>query len=578
MTDSSLIARLGRAILVQMSQTFDSLLANGAFVNASGVDPNGTANGQTLTVDLTGSTYGNATDANVNGELFTVTSSLIAGSAFEEVFAPGSTITITSSLSVVGVVHLGPIDGGNIYEFVLAQNNAEVFVVSDFDSIYSTGDRVQAGILTGGEYGWSFVFSPGDQGYDNTWSGNGPAASGTTSGAAYWFSTVGGETLDIRGFRLIGGDSITSYENFWTFRGGIAAGNYSNEPYFNILEAHNPNQGPAQFTTPTYDGTYRYTDYIDEPKYYTQFSHYEFVYVSGPRPDVRWCNEIWLRIAHSNLDGGDRRPDTAAPSKAVSVSFSSDWSWDTGAGHVPPQQGWFDGQWEHLADKLDNRLVHVGAAADFHNPVNTVGAWIQFVFPRPVIFKNLQFINWNNQKEVWSSGNPTKYGKWHWEYSLDSGGSWTSVGAQWWFRENCTHMTAPQAAGSQFNLGAIGPDGHGATHWRMVLDAGPAFDGGAQQTQLRFNLEDVTGQAPPYTINFTDDTDGQLATVFIGPPGSPYVVRFSDNVDDGLNTLNFTNVPNPVLTIAFTDEGQFDTWSDVYPSIVVQTVVIATGR
>jgi hypothetical protein len=259
--------------------------------------------------------------------------------------------------------------------------------------------------------------------------------------------------------------------------------------------------------------------------------------------------------------------------------MSSHWQYDAGVNKVSPQEGLFDGMWYHESDKLNHRLVGLGAASALATPVTTVGAWFQFVFPRPVTPKHLQFINWNNQTEVYDSGGlPTIYGQWHWEFSENSGGSWTPVGDTWFFREDCDYMIAPETPGDDFALGAVGAEGHGATHWRMVLDAGPAMGGGVLFTQLQFNLDDVTGQAPPYTIAFTDDADGALPVVTIGPPGSPYVVKFTDGNEDGLTTLTFENIPNPVLTIAFTDEGVFDTWSDLYPSIVVQTVVIATGR
>jgi hypothetical protein len=79
-------------------------------------------------------------------------------------------------------------------------------------------------------------------------------------------------------------------------------------------------------------------------------------------------------------------------------------------------------------------------------------------------------------------------------------------------------------------------------------------------------------------VHFSDDVDGTSIPFTPGAPGSPYVVAFTDAFDDGFNTATFTNIPNPVLTVAFTDDGQFDTWSDLYPSLVVQTIINATGR
>jgi hypothetical protein len=297
------------------------------------------------------------------------------------------------------------------------------------------------------------------------------------------------------------------------------------------------------------------------------------VYIGGPRPDVRWANEIFLKIAHSNLDGGDRRDGTAAASKTVKWTNSSHWSFRIDADHVAPGNGLFDGAWQHAGAKKRVGPGKVGVNAD---PVTTVGAWFGFQFPRPVVPKHICFVNYNSEVESYDSGdNPQQFGAWHWEYSLNSGATWTAIGGTWSFREDCVYMIAPREP--DFALGPVGTDGNGATHWRMVLDQGPAWGDALELYQLIFDLDDVTGQAPPLEVNFTDDTDDDPAVSTIGPPGSPYVVSFSDGSDDGL-TLVVQNIPNPILTAHFTDNGQFDHWSDLYPSIVVQSVVIATGR
>jgi hypothetical protein len=269
----------------------------------------------------------------------------------------------------------------------------------------------------------------------------------------------------------------------------------------------------------------------------------------------------------------DRRESSAAPAKKVKWTNSAHWSFRVDTGFDTPSEALFDGVWEHATGKLLVGPGKVGVNAD---PVTTAGAWFGFEFPRPVTPKHILFINYNSQSESYDSGdNPLHFGAWHWEYSENSGATWTAIGGTWSFREDCVYMVAPREP--NFALGAFGEGGAGATHWRMVLDQGPAWGNGRDLIQVIFDLDDTTGLAPPYVIDFTDDTDGTPAVATIGPPGSPYVVRFSDGADDALS-FTIENIPNPVLTVAFTDEGTFDHWSDLYPSIVVQTVVIATGR
>jgi hypothetical protein len=145
--------------------------------------------------------------------------------------------------------------------------------------------------------------------------------------------------------------------------------------------------------------------------------------------------------------------------------------------------------------------------------------------------------------------------------------------------EGVEDILAPRDGRSFFDIDTsdAGVGAQGTTHWRMVLDRGPAFGSGTIQCQLMFDLFDATGQAPTFGINFTDDTDGTPITIVLGAPGSPYSVALSDGTDDQL-TFTFTNIPNPVLTCHFDDGGTFDTWSDLYPSVVVQTIVVTSGR
>jgi hypothetical protein len=549
------------------------LLGNGVLVNASGVDPNGSASGSTLTVTVSGNPFGTTADGPADGTTITVTSSVsTSGTATEVVFADGDTITVDTSVSLEGTVSTVAIDGGKIFEFNTFVAEPLVYTSIDYDSIYSRGDRYASGLIETGQYGWNTVFSPMSDGFDETYGSNGPAASGTTNGAAFWFRTVDGEGIDLRGFTLIGSEEIDSLENFWGLYGAYTPGVRALTPYFREIQYFNPNQLTE---TTGYADDWFYTEYQDEPVLYIPYSLYEFVYVSGPRPDVRWANEIWLKVAHSNLDGGNRIPGVAAPSKTVTVGYSSDWGFRVATGHDTLQNAAFDGKFIFDTTK---KQVGIGQAANSNNAVSTVGAWFSFQFPRPVTPKHLCFVLYNHGEEEYTGGDPdapAHYGMWHWEFSENGGGSWESVGDPWVFRDNCSYMIAPRTP--NFDLGDVGEDGLGATHWRMVLDQGPAFGGGRDLMQIIFDLDDPTDLAPPFYVNFTDDTDGIPVVPVIGDAGSPYIVTFTDGSSDVLD-YTVLNIPNPVLTIAYTDNGTFEHWSDLYPSMVVQTIVIAKGR
>lgn len=507
-------------------------------------------------------------DASASGVTLTDTVSLsTVGTADAYVPVPGQTLTVTSSLPTIGVPTAQAIDGSAIYEVILGVEASTIYQTSDYDSIWGRGERVVNGLIDVGFYGFDTV-GFWDSAFNDRYSigaGDGPSVSGTfNAGDALWFEFNGGQKIDLRGFKLVGNENIAT-DWFFKFVGGLSAGVIETTPYGKEFDTASRQQGPNNdpLTASLVSSEYPMT-----PRIFVPYSHYEFVYDSGTQSTSRFCNEIWLKVAHSNLDGGDRRPTNGQPAKQVLFTMSSHWS---SAGD--PQDLLFDGI-PRVAG-VSKTTATIGTAANSSNPVSTVGAWLQFVFPRPVIMNHFMLVSQGNA-EVYSGGLPTRFGTWHWEYSLNSGGTWTAIGDPWSFSENVQYMVAPRD-GSQFALGPIGTDGKGATHWRMVLDAGPAFGAGNTLWQAMFDLIDVTGQAPPLTIAFSDDTDGVPATPTIGGPGSPYVIAFTDGTDDKL-TATVVNTPNAVLVIAFDDGGTFDTWSDIFPSVVVQSILIATGR
>lgn len=512
-------------------------------------------------------------DGDADGDLVTATASVaVSGTAGQIFQADGDLVTATSSVAESGTVATQAIDGTKLFEFTPLLVASTVFQENNYDSIYGRGDRVASGLITTGEYGWDHVFSGASSAFNNAFGvglGDGPDQTGSATGASFWWTFD--QPVDMRGIMPVGTEELTDDAAMWSLYGGTEPGVVSAEPYTLggdgfTLEQRDVLAGAAF--------TLYYKETTFEPRLYVPFQHYEILLQQGPRLFDRLCNEYWFKVAHSGLDGGDRRP-SAFPSKRVAFTYSSHFGVTaTGGAFDTPQEALFDGGYEQQSGK---KIAGLGDVANVNNPVSAVGAYLQFVFPRPVSHKHFMFVNYNNSKETYTGDDPDHYGVWHWEYSTNSGATWTAVGDPWSFHENCQYMVAPRTG--TFDLPAVGDTGQGATHWRMVLDQGPVMGGTwGQFLQIIFDLEDVTGQAPPLEILFTDDTDGIPVVATIGGAGNPFEVRFSDGSDDGFNTLTLINVPNPVLNITFNDEAVFDTWSDLYPSTVVQTIVISTGK
>lgn len=540
-------------------------------------------------------------DGIASGSLITVTTSMIAGTAGFTGNAAGATLTVTTSLLRSGAaagalltstVTLLPgtavgraVDGSKIFEssFGIAQQNH--YQESDYFSMWSKGDRIRSGtkLLTAGEYGWTFVSAPATEAFDNNTgsnTGDGPALTGPV-GAALWFNS-GDHPLDIRGVRFIGGGELIAGENGnWTFKGGFGIGEVEPNSYAQEFDAMTPQQGPGFLPATNPANNIVVAEFLMTPRLPVVYNHFEFKFVSGTRTEDRFCNEMELKVSHSNLDGGDRRSTNGRPEKQVQFSMSPEWVYSGSAG-IDPADSLFDGLHTYANSfdiTLNGHTCAIGKnTATTGQPVTIAGAWLQFVFPRPVIFEHLMVELKNADLEVYSAGNPTKYGRWHWEYSKNAGVTWAQTGSSWSFVEDQTQMYAPRDF-SIFDIDrtSTGVGDNGVTHWRMVLEAGPAFGFAQVLSELIFDLYDVTGQAPTFSINFTDDTDGTLVPFTAGTPGSPYSVFFSDGTDDTL-TGTPTVTPNPVLIVHYDDGATFDTWSDLYPSVTVQTIVIATGR
>jgi hypothetical protein len=533
------------------------------------------------------------------------TTNLLVTSAAAEVMHTGDTSVVRASsvaaetllttpsvarvssvaLEVLISTELGPpLDGSKFFEATFHTKPTLNFSEEDYDSIWSMGDRNVSGIMTFGEY--DMTISPGAT-IASSHNGNYafPLGSGLaitsnplTAGAAAWFD-FNGEEVDLRGFKLIGTEEYTWADTeIWTLFGGLDTGVLHPEPYTADFDAFIPAQATENTDLDLFE-----TEFTFQPRDGQAWSHYEYVFRSSENlSEGRFANEIHLKVAHSPLDGGDRRPDNLRPDKRVAFSMSSDWTWTNSPGSfIDPQYALFDGLPIYLGFPAPggDQKNGEGFFSIIKDPVETngiqttVGAWFQFEFPRKVIFKHLMLVQLT-QAEEYVADVPQHYGTWHWEYS-DDGLGWTVIGDPWSFCEDANFMVAPRTGRFDLDTTELGD---GATHWRMVLDAGPAFRDNYSLAQFIFNLDDVGALSNTLAIAFTDDADNAPPTPTVTAI-SPYNVAFTDGTSDVL-TFDLTNVPNFDGTLAFTDgtSDVLEFYSDLLPSIFAQTVVISRGR
>jgi len=540
------------------------------------VSPDGNAVGTTQTVTASLIAGSASIDGVIPGAVLTVTVSFVDGGTGASIL--GATLTTTVSL-IAGETKTQAIDGTPIYETTFGVAVINRYQEADYDSMFSKGRRLQSGLITAGDYGWTLGSGSGVSAFDNNLgaaAGNGPAWGGPYGGTLWFHAIV---PLDIQGFRLIGTEDIAAESTgIWEFKGAFGVGNAAPESFAEEFDAFVAQQGPDV----TSSGM-SFTEFLMTPRSPVLYEYWEMTYVAGTRSGARFCNEIELKISHSNLDGGDRRSTNGRPEKRCVFTMSTDWAYSTASLIINPQDALFDGR--HFYDNAgdSSKVGHQAAigravGVPIGNPLSVVGAWLQFVFPRPVIMQRLMFVTFNTDGEVYDSGDePTMFGRWHWEISKNEGTTWAQVGSSWSFCEGADMVAPRDLSPFDIDRSDAGTGADGVSHWRMVLEEGPAFGFSEILDQIVFDLYDATGLAPLYTVDFTDDVDGEPVVFIPGAAGSEYEVAFSDGSDDKL-TFVFENTPNPVLTVHFDDGATFDTWSDLYPSVVVQTILVTTGR
>lgn len=516
-----------------------------------------------------------------NGDTVTETMSLLAGSASSSVSAPGDIVLQTMSLIPGTAGDTSALDGSKILEFtghLIADPSR--YQNDDYDSIYSIGDRIQSGLFTSGRHfpGTVVVFGTENQNWDNSYSGNGflihDGGSPIPAGSGFWFNT-GTNDIDLRGFKLLGADTTDDGRNTdpWVIKPGFGPTQVIDVSYAANFNAFVPTQSSSTLDPITGENASVYDIVPQAP---ISYPHYEFQLQNSGRINTdRWCNEMHLKIAHSTLDGGDRRPGHAAPSKTVLITLGSGIVFrnDAPSHFIDPQDSWFDG--DNYYGAATSHTLTQGQIGETlaSTQITTVGKYLQFQFPRKVMMKHLVVQLSNGEEEYDSGGDPTVLGAWHWEVS-NNGTTFETLAGTWKFNEGSRYALAPGQA--PFNTAALG-DQDGYAYWRMVLDGGSAFGGGNSVNQIMFDLVDKAELQPTLSILFTDDVDNIPPTVSIGAAGSPFTVVFTDNTGDGLS-YTLSVIINPLLSVTFTDEGDFEPLGDFYPATYVQTLLMVTGR
>lgn len=275
----------------------------------------------------------------------------------------------------------------------------------------------------------------------------------------------------------------------------------------------------------------------------------------------RLWNEMMIEVAHSPLEGGDRRTGDNAITIGTNII---DWYYGEYVGSpviTTDLSGLVDG-----VQKVYGGQVKKNTGA-FRAGNWTVGDYLQFRFPRAVILQRgfLQIADSGIEHIV--SGQPTVWGKWRWRGS-DDGVSYANVGSIFTFGD--AQVNAVLDAGNRDQ--AFG-------YWRLQLvdDLGTPISHNANRSwlQVEFDLIDI-GDPTPFVFNalFVDDATFN-ATLTQGAPANPYAVRLTDD-------STFTATPtlhyraNPV--VHFTTADELDVFSALGASIAPQLVVQMTGR
>jgi hypothetical protein len=474
-------------------------------------------------------------------------------------------------------------DGGKIFEFQYALQPETMYSESDWDSIYSVGDRAGNGLLQmdstfpGDNFGGtpqSLIDHKANTHFD-VQGGDPPV------GASITWKTLDGSFQFISGFRLTTG-SARSLNGWWAhlagYDGHVWAKNTIEFDEFSIT-----------YTAPAAFDSYQYQLFFT-PMFFP-WNFWTITYQSPKDSDdgqfdtTSFGSELQLKVYHSVLDGGDRRTTNGRSIKRVTITTSAGIIADSSAPGIDPFDMIIDGVYASNEKAGHTHFLRVGGTPG-NDAIITPGEYIQFKFPRKVVMRDTVWntgVSFDGGEALDSGGNPTVYGTWQWQASNAANSGYVNIGDPWHFSPGSIWIRSPMpilalrqdaAEPADYNLYLY-------PYWRMVLVEGPAFGSAANCNlfQVQFNLIDPDNQFPLLEVAFTDDVDGVAVTATIGPMANPYAIAFTDNTDDKM-TATPTIIPNLILTAAFTD-GTSDgitTRGSFYPTVYSQTMVIVKGR
>lgn len=270
-------------------------------------------------------------------------------------------------------------------------------------------------------------------------------------------------------------------------------------------------------------------NYIDMSSNSTAYEMYQLLGVSGTSNDCYW-NEAEFKISGVDLEVGDRRSRiTLTTDLGVNGTYNF-----TINGRTSQSNQWFNG----------------GQAV--------AGKEVKMVFDTSVDLLGAVF--------VIQGGAGSFSGTWKWQRSDDAGASWVEVSSSpfvWDMQSSGVFLPVDDS------------DGTTSTHWRLLGVSGNTAN--TAQNQIYFAINATGGPGDLLlTGPFVDESefDAEI-TLGLGP-----ILLAGDFFDDTVFAATLTLEGGPLLFNAdFVDDAYLRAiMYGVKPQVVVQTIVIVTGR
>lgn len=422
----------------------------------------------------------------------------------------------------------GP-SGAAVREFQVFFPLNKTYIENDYDSIWGRGPRVQNGLISTGWYGYNSIVNNVDNVFDGTTTNNLTMSGGNTvAGAAVWFD-FGPWGIELHGFQFVcsGLGGISTTPEPVRLVGGIGPGAYFGNSYTATFDQVQW----AQDNLPVLN------EVLFEPSQPFGWPHYEWVLPAAHNPIASGAfiaGDVWLKVAHSNLDGGDRRNiGGTRPDKFVQISTSSGVVVRTVSGDLPIT-ALVDGGYNHPGTPPGSRTTGTRLVEPVHaGVVTTPGEYIEFTFPRNVRMNHL-ILNTFSAQETYSGGLPQNWGAWHWDVS-DDGVSFTTLPGSWSFSPGVDYMLAPRQTASSPATDSVFIQSSSYQTSTMTVSGNPA-----QSVRVNATPSAHGGQGSP-----TEKKNGKL---YIEAVCSIAGVGGFGFYDGGKN-LNFGNLPQDAITL-----------------------------